>query len=231
MSRAVGLHTLQAMDGVEWKDLRRDRSRILIIDDERAARDATLAMLAQDPYELHVAASAEAAMGLLDSVAVDLLICDVMMPGTDGLAVCRAMKAHPAWRYVPIILLTALGGYDDLVRGIEAGAEEFLTKPVERLVLRTRVRAMLRVRERFGELRAATPDLDALLRARRERIADNAGLSARERQVLDLLLLGRNQEEIGLALQITPRTAKFHQARLLEKLGADSRVDLLRIFL
>jgi PAS domain S-box-containing protein len=79
-------------------------------------------------------------------------------------------------------------------------------------------------------LRAAPPDLPALLRARRVQIADEAKLTSREREVLDLLLLGRTHEEIGRAVGMTARTAKFHQANILDKLGAASRLDLVRIF-
>ncbi len=207
------------------------RARILVVDDEQSARETVEALLHADPYELDFAKSGYEALQRVKAAPVDLVICDVMMPGMDGFELCRELKAHPEWRYVPVILLTALDGHDDMVRGIEAGAEEFLSKPVERVVLRARVRAMLRVRQHFGQLKAAAPDVETLLRQRRERIADEAELSAREREVLELLLLGRTHQEIGAVLGISPRTAKFHQASVLQKLGADSRVDLVRIFL
>ncbi|MFO0611581.1 MAG: LuxR C-terminal-related transcriptional regulator [Polyangiaceae bacterium] len=126
--------------------------------------------------------------------------------------------------------MTALDGDDDMVRGLEAGADEFLTKPVERVVLRARIRAMLRIRERFSELRTRAPDLAGLMRRRREDLCTTAALTTREREVLDLLLLGRTYQDIGTALGITSRTAKFHALRIFQKLGAESRVDLLRLF-
>jgi DNA-binding NarL/FixJ family response regulator len=206
---------------------------VLLVDDDGTSRKVVEAMLRADAYELVLASSGEEAIQHVAGPTADLVICDVMMPGVDGYEVCRAMRAHPAWRFVPVILLTALDGPDDLVRGIEAGAEEFLVKPVNRLVLRARVRAMLHVRQRFRELEsaAAAVDVESLLQARRRRIAAQAGMSDREREVLELLLLGRNHHEIGTALGITERTARFHQASILKKLGADSRVDLARIFL
>ena len=70
-----------------------------------------------------------------------------------------------------------------------------------------------------------------LLRQRCDQLADDANLSEREREILNLLLLGRNHEEIGIALGISPRTSKFHQGNVLKKLGADSRLDLVRLFL
>lgn len=137
---------------------------------------------------------------------------------------CRALKADPRWRHVPIVLLTALSERGDVVRGLDAGADDFVTKPVDGAVLRARVRALLRVRDAYLELQAG-----AEVDRRAERIAA-AGLTAREREVLELLLLGRTHEDIAVALGISERTSKFHQANLLEKLGAESRMDLLRLF-
>jgi DNA-binding NarL/FixJ family response regulator len=203
--------------------------RILVVDDDALARETLQALLHVDPYNLTFASDGEEALRCLAAEVFDLVICDVMMPGLDGLEVCRRLKMHPEWRYVPILLLTCLDGTDDLARGIEAGGDEFLTKPIGRAILRAKIRALLRIRHQFRDLRAATPDVDALLRERRDRAATEAGLSTRERAVLDLLLLGRNHAEIGSVLGISPRTAKFHQANILKKLGADSRADLPRL--
>ena len=207
------------------------RPSILVIDDEQSARDTVEALLFADRYALEFAASGREAVARLAGDGVDLVLCDVMMPGTDGFEVCRQIKAHPSWRFVPVILLTALDGQDDMVRGLEAGADELLTKPIDKIVLRAKVRSMLRVRRLYGELRAGAPDQDLRHRGRRDQLVSEAGLSNREREVLDLLLLGRGPDEIGVVLGIAARTAKFHQANLLRKLGADSRMDLLRIFI
>lgn len=208
-----------------------DPHRILVIDDEQSARDTTEALLHLDGYEMHFAATGHDGLAHLGRAPVDLILCDVMMPGIDGFEVCRRVKAHPEWRFVPLILVTALDAAEDMVRGIDAGADELLTKPVQRVVLRARVRAMLRVRQHYAQARESPRDLESLLRARREQLAAEAQLTAREREVLELLLLGRTQEEIGTALLISARTAKFHQQNLLRKLGADSRADLTRLFL
>lgn len=208
-----------------------ETATILVVDDEQSARDALEALLSADRYRLEFAGGGAEALRRLEGAPVDLILCDVMMPGTDGFAVCRAVKAHPQWRFVPVILVTALDGQDDMVRGLEAGADEFLPKPIERVVVRARVRAMLRVRSHYKQLRAESPDLEALLRHRREKIVQEAGLSPREREVLELLLLGRTHGDIGLVLGIAARTAKFHQQNVLRKLGADSRLDLARLFI
>ena len=208
-----------------------NRPHILIVDDEPSALDTLEAQLHADDYMLERASSGSDVVARIDGPPPELIVCDVMMPGMNGFELCRRLKAHPHWQLVPIILVTALDGDEDMVRGVEAGADEFLSKPVERVVLRARIRAMLRIRERYKMLRAGAPDLPALLRARREQIADDAKLTSREREVLELLLLGRTHEEIGRAMGMTARTAKFHQANILDKLGAASRLDLVRIFL
>lgn len=208
-----------------------ERPRILIVDDEPSALDTIAAQLHADQYLLERATNGAEVVARLDRPPPDLIVSDVMMPGMDGLEVCRRVKTHSQWQLVPIILVTALGGEDDMVRGLEAGADEFLSKPVERVVLRARIRAMLRIREQYKMLRESAPDLATLLRERREKITEDAKLTSRECEVLELLLLGRTHEEIGRAMGMTARTAKFHQANILQKLGAESRLDLVRIFL
>jgi DNA-binding NarL/FixJ family response regulator len=199
---------------------------VIVIDDEPSARATTHAQLVREGYDLLLVESGRAALQLLDSPAADLVVCDIMMPELDGYDVTRAFKAHDAWRYVPLILLTALGERDAIVRGLEAGAEDFVTKPVEGAVLRARVRSMLRVRQNYMQLQTSpgTP-------SRRDYLVEQARLTEREREVLDLLLLGRTHEDIAELLGISERTSKFHQTNLLAKLGAESRLDLMRLFL
>lgn len=201
------------------------RRRILVVDDEPTARQVTCAQLVPEGYDLRALASGAEALAALADAPVDVVVCDVMMPGVDGVQVCRALKAEPRWRHVPVVLLTALSDRGDVVRGLDAGADDFVTKPVDGAVLRARVRALLRVRDAYLELQAGA-EVD---RRRAERI-EAAGLTAREREVLELLLLGRTHEDIAVALGISERTSKFHQANLLAKLGAESRMDLLRLF-
>lgn len=197
-------------------------SRILVVDDEPSARLTTAAQLEPERWEIHFEASGAGAIRRLGEPAMDLVICDLMMPGVDGFAVCRALRASHTWRQTPMILLTATGDTAALVQGLEAGADEFVTKPVEGNVLRARVRALLRLRASY-----LTPDA---VPDRAEIIA-RAQLTEREREVLDLLLLGRTHDDIAIALGISARTSRFHQSNLLSKLGAESRLDLMRVLL
>jgi DNA-binding NarL/FixJ family response regulator len=200
---------------------------VLVIDDVPAALQMTRIQLRPEGYELALVASGAAALERLPGEPPDLVICDLMMPELDGYAVSRALKADPEWRYVPIILLTALDARDAIVQGLEAGADEFVSKPVEGAVLRARARSMLRVRQTYKRLRACAPQPED----RRTEIVAQARLTEREREVLELLLLGRTHEDIAHVLGISERTSKFHQSNLLVKLGAESRLDLMRLFL
>jgi len=120
-------------------------STILIVDDEPSARETLIAMLEVTNYHLEVAKDGFQALKLLEKVKVDLILLDVMMPGMDGFEVCRRIRSTPKLAEVPILLLTALDDRASLLQGFEAGADDFLTKPIERHELTARVRTIIRL--------------------------------------------------------------------------------------
>ncbi len=128
---------------------------ILIVDDDPAGRDTLTALLEGQGYRLFGVASGVEALQLVGELEPDLVLLDVMMPGMDGFSVCQRLKGDDASRHIPIILVTALDSKADLVRGLDAGADEFLSKPVSLFELRARVRSMLRVKQQYDELRDA----------------------------------------------------------------------------
>lgn len=111
---------------------------ILVIDDEPDNFDVIEAFLSQQDYILHYAPSGQEAIASLNLFQPDLILLDVMMPGTDGITVCKQIKAMPQWQPVPIIMVTALTGKEDLARCLQAGAEDFISKPVNAVELRAR---------------------------------------------------------------------------------------------
>jgi len=131
------------------------KSTVLIVDDERSARDTLEALLFREGYELVFAASGHEALTLLQELTPDVILLDVMMPGMDGFEVCQRLKANEQWRHIPVILITALDRREDLVQGLDAGADDFLHKPVNGPELRARVRSMLRIKRQYDELQAA----------------------------------------------------------------------------
>lgn len=112
-------------------------------------------LLLREGYELCFAADGYEALAHLDEETPDVILLDVMMPGMDGFELCERLRRNPKWQSVPIILVTALDSKQDLARGLEAGADDFLHKPYNGLELRARVRSMLRIKQRHDELEAA----------------------------------------------------------------------------
>jgi signal transduction histidine kinase len=129
-------------------------SRVCIVDDDRIARDTSAALLAPDRHELLTADSGQDLLTRLPELEPDVILLDVMMPGMDGFEVCRRLKGDARWRHIPIILVTALDSREDLIRGLDAGADEFLAKPVYGPELRARVRSMLRIKQQYDQVQA-----------------------------------------------------------------------------
>ncbi len=120
-------------------------STILIVDDNASARETLVAMLETQDYHIELAEDGFHALQILQQFQPDLILLDVMMPGMDGFEVCRRIRAASQLAEVPIIMLTALDDRASLLRGIEAGADDFLIKPVDRYELTARVRTITRL--------------------------------------------------------------------------------------
>jgi two-component system, sensor histidine kinase and response regulator len=127
---------------------------ILIVDDEPDNFDVIEALLPSESYQLHYASCGEDAIAALDKFDPDLILLDVMMPGIDGMEVCRRIKLMSKWHNVPIIMVTALFGKEDLARCLAAGATDFINKPVNGLELRARVNSMLRIKKQYDRIQS-----------------------------------------------------------------------------
>ncbi len=109
-------------------------------------------LLSQDAYDLQFANGGLATLAQFEKEPPDVLLLDVMMPDITGFDVCRRLKADARWRHIPIILVTALDRKDDIVFGLDAGADEFVSKPVHGPELRARVQSMLRIKKQHDEV-------------------------------------------------------------------------------
>ncbi|MEX1175132.1 MAG: response regulator transcription factor [Mycobacterium sp.] len=118
-------------------------SRVLIADDDAVVRDIVRRYLERDGLEVRLAGDGNEALRVLSTERIDVAILDVMMPGPDGLSLCRTLRQGGDYT-VPIILLTALSEEDDRIAGLEAGADDYLTKPFSPRELALRVRSVLR---------------------------------------------------------------------------------------
>ena len=129
--------------------------RILVVDDELANINLMCRHLTGQGYELVSAADGVAALDLVSRVRPDVILLDVNMPGLDGFEVCRRLKANRATRLIPVVMLTGLSELTDRVRGIEAGADDFLSKPFALAELRARVASLRRLKRYTDELDSA----------------------------------------------------------------------------
>lgn len=133
---------------------------VLLIDDEPHNLDMFSNMLGLHGFQTITAENGETGLELARSSAPDVILLDVLMPGIDGLEVCRRLKASPATLYIPVVLITALRGARERTRGVEAGADEFISKPFDNVELITRVRALARTKRLYDELRASNRELE-----------------------------------------------------------------------
>ena len=143
---------------------------VLIIDDEADNFDVIETILGDRDYQLHYAASGQDAIAYLDTFQPDLILLDVMMPVMDGIEVCERIKALPEWQAVPIIMVTALNSKEDLARCMNAGADDFISKPLNSLEFRARVSSMLRIKEQHDRLERTNALIHAQLEASLEGI-------------------------------------------------------------
>lgn len=128
-------------------------ARILVIDDLEANIRLLQARLSAEYYEVLTATDGLSGIAVAKADTPDIILLDVMMPGMDGFTVCRKLKEDPATRHIPVVLVTALDGRSDRVAGLEAGADDFLTKPIDDVMLFARVRSLTRLKAVMDELR------------------------------------------------------------------------------
>jgi putative two-component system response regulator len=135
---------------------------VMVVEDDEANRDLLHAMLSKQGAAVVTASDGEKAIELLHERLPDLLLTDVQMPHCDGFSLCRYVKSNPDTRLLPVVMMTGLSAVEDKVRGIRAGADDFLIKPVERVELIARVRSLLHLKSFTDELDRSETVLETL---------------------------------------------------------------------
>jgi two-component system response regulator ResD len=203
---------------------------VLVVDDEPIVRDVVIRYLERDGYRTMAAATGDDARALLERESADLVVLDVMLPGTDGLELCRWIRSRSA---VPVIMLTARGDEADRIVGLELGADDYVTKPFSPRELAARVRTVLRrsgphaeetARVAFGEIAADGASREVTRRGTRVR------LTAKEFDLLWFLathprrVFSRDQLMVavwGYEPALDSGTVTVHVRRLRRKLEDD----------
>src|SRR4029079_5472098 len=155
-------------------------ARVLVVDDVPANVKLLEARLSAEYFDVTTAQSGAEALGICERAECDVVLLDVMMPEMDGFGVCKRLKNNPATHHIPVVIVTALDQTSDRVKGLEAGADDFLTKPVSDVALIARVRSLARLKLMTDELRmrAVTSRDIGIESPEREAVADT-GLQGR----------------------------------------------------
>jgi two-component system cell cycle response regulator len=199
-------------------------ARILVVDDIPANVKLLEARLIAEYFDVLTAADGYQALAICDRHQVDLILLDIMMPGMDGFEVCERLKSNPKTSHIPVVMVTALDQPADRVRGLKAGADDFLTKPVNDLQLIARVKSLLRLKTLSDELRiraqtAHNMGIDELLRA------DSRGEEAGQIMLVD----GRanSQERIVKALKPIGNVFAISDAQAAIFEASENQFDLV----
>jgi class 3 adenylate cyclase len=196
--------------------------RILAVDDNKQNLELLRKALSAAGYEVVTALDGPAGLGLIESAPWDLVLLDVMMPGMSGYEVCERIRASEATRLLPVVMLTALSEVSHRIRGIEAGADDFLSKPFNREELLTRVKSLLRIKKLHDDLETKNGLLRTLFgRYVSEKVAAEIVADPGRH-----LKLGGEKREV---------TVLFGDLRgftpLAERLDPEDAVDILNVYL
>jgi class 3 adenylate cyclase/CheY-like chemotaxis protein len=148
-------------------------AKILIVDDTPANIRLLASLLTVNGYDVETAASGEEGLKKVAEYRPDLLLLDIMMPGMNGYDVCRAIRADPTTGVLPVVLVTSLDPAQERIKGLEAGADDFLTKPINQAELLARVKSLLRIKSLYDQIDGKNAELAEWNRTLEQRVADS----------------------------------------------------------
>jgi signal transduction histidine kinase/DNA-binding response OmpR family regulator len=186
--------------------------RVLIVDDDPMNRDILQTLLASQRFVILTAVDGEEGLAVAREQHPDLILLDVMMPKMDGIEVCRRLRSDPALPFTPIIMVTARGDSKDIVAGLEVGADEYLTKPVDPDALVARVKSMLRIKALHDTVQGQASQLAEWNRTLEGRVQE---------QVASIESLGRRERTASNLYEVT--------SQLASNLDVDRVLDLITV--
>jgi two-component system response regulator FixJ len=190
---------------------------VFVVDDDAAMRDSVKLLLESSGFVAHAYESAVAFLASDAPGRIGCIVADIRMPEMDGLQLQEELRAkHSA---LPVILMTGHADVPIAVRAMKAGAVDFLEKPFDEEALLGCVRRALEQAKASGAAEAGAKIVAERL----------SSLTDRERQVLDLLVAGKPNKIVAYELSISPRTVEIHRARVMDKMGAKSLAELVRM--
>ena len=148
----------------------KSKQLVLVVDDQSQNIELLEAQLVPLGYEVVKAANGEEALKMLSDNQIDLILLDVMMPGLDGFEVCRRIRRNDAYRLLPVIMVTAMRATEDRIKGIEAGCDDFVSKPFDKMELMARVRSLLKIKDYNDFMRNYRKELESEVAGRTEEL-------------------------------------------------------------
>ena len=179
-------------------------SRILVVDDQAANRRLLTDLLTLQGYVVEAVEDGATCLASVAASRPDLILLDVIMPGLDGFEVCRKLRHDSANRMLPIVMVTSLDPYQERVTGLDAGADDFLSKPIHAPELLARVRSLLRVKHLYDRVNAQARELAAWNATLEQRVAEEVGKNERltrlkrflSPQLADLIVAGGAEDPL-----------------------------------
>jgi DNA-binding NarL/FixJ family response regulator len=199
-------------------------NKILVIEDQPQMRKNISTILEMEGFQVVSAENGRRGVELARNEKPDLVICDVMMPDLDGNGVLRTLRGDAATATLPFIFLTAKSDKADLRTGMNAGADDYLTKPVSRAELLAAVKVRLTRRlAHIEEIESAKSDGGFNPDFSSSKPLESLGLTTREAEVLLWVAQGKSNGDIGILLGMAEKTVKKHMGNIFDKLGLEGR--------
>lgn len=196
-----------------------DDSVVFIIDDDAAIRDSLSWLVESVGLRVKTFANGDEFLEAYDPSLVGCIVLDVRMPGMSGLDLQEELNRQAS--DLPVLIITGYGEVQGAVRALKAGAADYLQKPVSDQTLLDRIQDCLRANIRERKKRADQADV----------VSRMASLTRRQRQVMDLVVDGRSNKEIGRRLDISVKTVESHRGHVMRKMGVSTIADLARLTL